>query len=155
MDDTIEQRTLSLSGALRVLDTAVAAAERAGLQVSVAVLGRDGQLKAFASMDGASVLSTETARKKALTVLKVGRATHEFAAELKAAMAAEPELFHGMLAMDGIATFGGGVPINVGGQLVGAVAVSGASSEQDEAIAHKAATMLQGERSSGGGNDGD
>src|SRR5438067_4133290 len=150
MADTIERRTLSLQGAQRVVEAAIGEAARASLHVSVAVLGSNGQLKAFASMDGASVLSTETARKKALTVLKVGRATHEFAAELKAAMAAEPELFHGMLAMDGIATFGGGVPINVGGQLVGAVAVSGASSEQDEAIAHKAATMLQGERSSGG-----
>ena len=155
MADTVEQRTLSLSGARRVLDAAIAEAERAGLHVSVAVLGRDGQLKAFASMDGASVLSTETARKKALTVLKVGRATNEFAAELKAEMADEPELFHGMLAMDGIATFGGGVPITVGGQMVGAVAVSGASSVQDEEIADKAAKVLQSERSFGGGNDGD
>src|SRR5438128_8128283 len=155
MADTIERRSLSLQGAQRVLEAAIGEAARAGLHVSIAVLGSDGQLKAFASMDGASVLSTETARKKALTVLKVGRATHEFAAELKAEMAAEPELFHGMLAMDGIATFGGGVPIKVGGQLVGAVAVSGASSAEDEAIAHKAATVLQSERSCGGGNDGD
>jgi uncharacterized protein GlcG (DUF336 family) len=43
----------------------------------------------------------------------------------------------------------------VDGQLVGAVAVSGASSAQDEAIAHQAAAVLQSERSFGGGKDGD
>ena len=117
-----------------------------GRHVSVAVLGANGQLKAFAAMDGASILSTETARKKALTVIKVGKATREFASELKAEMAEEPELFHGMLAMDGIATFGGGVPITVDGHLVGAVAVSGASSADDEAIANKAAAVLDTDR---------
>jgi uncharacterized protein GlcG (DUF336 family) len=143
MADTIERRTLSLEGAQRVLDAAIGEATRAGLYVSVAVLGRDGQLKAFAAMDGASILSTETARKKALTVIKVGKGTQAFAADLKADMADEPELFHGMLAMEGIAAFGGGVPITVGGQMVGAVAVSGASSAQDEEIAAKAAAVLE------------
>jgi uncharacterized protein GlcG (DUF336 family) len=142
MADTIERRTLSLQGAQRVLDAAIAEATRGGRHVSVAVLGADGQLKAFAAMDGASILSTETARKKALTVIKVGKSTRTFASELKAEMVEEPELFHGMLAMDGIATFGGGVPISVDGHLVGAVAVSGASSEDDEAIASKAAAVL-------------
>jgi uncharacterized protein GlcG (DUF336 family) len=143
MADTIERRTLSLEGARRVLDTAIAEAARMGRHVSVAVLGDNGQLKAFAAMDGASILSTETARKKALTVIKVGKATRDFASELKAEMAEEPELFHGMLAMEGIATFGGGVPIRIGGQLVGAVAVSGASSADDEAIARTAAAVLE------------
>jgi uncharacterized protein GlcG (DUF336 family) len=146
MADTIERRTLSLQGAQRVLEAAIGEATRAGLHVSVAVLASDGQLKAFAAMDGASILSTETARKKALTVIKVGKGTQEFASDLKADLAAEPELFHGMLAMDGIATFGGGVLLQVGGQTVGAVAVSGASSAEDEEIAHKAATVLEGKR---------
>ena len=144
MADTIERRTLSLQGAQRVLDAAIEEATRAGLHVSIAVLGTDGQLKAFAAMDGASILSTETARKKALTVIKVGKGTQAFAADLKTDMADKPELFHGMLAMEGIAAFGGGVPIKVGGKMVGAVAVSGASSAEDEKIAHKAAAVLEG-----------
>src|SRR5713101_3659561 len=144
MADTIERRTLSLEGAQRVLDAAIGEATRAGLHVSIAVLGTDGQLKAFAAMDGASILSTETARKKALTVIKVGKGTQAFASELKAELADEPELFHGMLAMDGIAAFGGGMPIRVGEHMVGAVAVSGASSAEDETIAHKAAAVLEG-----------
>ncbi len=144
MTDTIDRPTLSVQGARRVLDAALDEATRAGLHVSIAVLSLDAQLKAFASMDGASILSTETALKKALTVIKVGKATSEFAADLKAEMADEPELFHGMLAMEGIATFGGGVPISLGGGMVGAIAVSGASSAEDEEIARKAAAVLKG-----------
>src|ERR1700730_11371000 len=113
MADTIERRTLSLQGAQRVLEAAIGEATRGGLHVSVAVLGSEGQLKAFAAMDGASILSTETARKKALTVIKVGIGTKAFATDLNAEMADEPELFHGMLAMDGITAIGGGVPIKV------------------------------------------
>jgi glc operon protein GlcG len=141
--DTIERRTLTLQGARRVLDAAITEAERLDVHVSVAVLGSEARLLAFASMDGASILSTETARKKAVTVIKVGRATSEFAADLKADLDREPELFHGMLAMDGIATFGGGVPIRLQGKIVGAVAVSGASSAQDDEIAIKAAGVLE------------
>src|SRR5438270_7650816 len=81
MSDTIERRSLSLTGARRVLDAALNDAEQRRVHVSVAVLGSEGQLKAFAAMDGTSILSTETARKKALTVIKVGKATNEFAAE--------------------------------------------------------------------------
>src|SRR2546426_10816356 len=120
MADTIERRTLSLEGAQRVLEAAIGEAVQAGLHVSVAVLGSDGQLKAFAAMDGASILSTETARKKALTVIKVGKGTQEFAADLKKEMAEEPELFHGMLAMDGITAIGGGGPRQGGGGTGGA-----------------------------------
>ena len=146
MSDTVERRSLSLTGARRVLDAALNEAEQRRVHVSVAVLGSDGQFKAFAAMDGTSILSTETARKKALTVIKVGKATNEFAAELKAEMADEPELFHGMLGMEGIATFGGGVPVMLDGQRVGAVAVSGASSADDEAIARKAASVIEAKR---------
>ena len=142
MADTIDRRTLSLEGAKKVLDAAIAEADRAGHRVSVAVLGSDARLLAFASMDGASMLSTETARKKALTVIKVGKATSEFGADLKSDLSSEPELFHGMLGMEGIAAFGGGVPIRVGGEIVGAVAVSGASSAEDDEIAIKAARAL-------------
>ena len=84
----------------------------------------------------------EARRNQALTVIKVGKGTQEFASDLKKEMAEEPELFHGMLAMDGITAIGGGVPIQVGGHMVGAVAVSGASSAQDQEIAQKAAAVL-------------
>ena len=139
MADAIDERTISLEGAQKVLAAALASAESMNLQVSVAVAGRAGDLKAFARMDGASMLSGETARRKVYTVAMTGMSTQEFGSILKSEMPDEPELFHGMLGINGIIAIAGGVPIRLKGKLIGAVAVSGGSSAQDEEIAAAAA----------------
>ena len=142
MPDALDDRTVSLEGAQRVLAAALAKAQTLDLRVSVAVADRAGALKAFARMDGASLLSSETARRKAFTVAAVGMSTQEFGTILKSELRDEPELFHGMIAIEGLIAFAGGVPLRVGEQLVGAVAVSGASSAQDQDIAQAAARVL-------------
>jgi uncharacterized protein GlcG (DUF336 family) len=55
-------------------------------------------------------------------------------------MREEPELFHGILGIGGVMAIAGGVPIRLDGQLIGAVAVSGGTSTQDQEIAEAAAT---------------
>ena len=142
MADVLDERSISLAGAQRVLAAALALAEKMDIQVSVAVAGRAGDLKAFARMDGASMLSGETARRKVYTVAMTGRSTKEFGSILKSEMSEEPELFHGMIGIDGIIAIGGGVPIRLKGALVGAVAVSGGSSPQDQEIAEAAARAI-------------
>src|ERR1700730_9671347 len=139
MADALDERTISLEGAQRVLAAAMAFAEGMKLRVSVAVAGRAGDLKAFARMDGASMLSGETVRRKVYTVAMTGMSTQEFGSILKSEMSEEPELFHGMIGIDGIVAFAGGVPIRLDGQLIGAVAVSGGTSTQDQEIAEAAA----------------
>jgi glc operon protein GlcG len=141
--DTLEQRTVTLEGAQRVVEAALTLARRMKVTISVAVGGLAGDLKAFARMDGASTLSAETARRKVQTVAMVGMATHEFGASLRSEMAVEPELFEGMLGIEGIVAFAGGVPISVRGEMVGAVGVSGASSQQDREIAEAAAAQIR------------
>jgi uncharacterized protein GlcG (DUF336 family) len=138
MAEALDERTISLEGAQRVLAAALALAEQMKLRVSVAVAGRAGDLKAFARMDGASMLSAETARRKVYTVAATGMATHDFGATLKSEMRDEPELFHGMISIEGLIAFAGGVPIRLNGQLIGAVAVSGGTSAQDREIAETA-----------------
>lgn len=142
MADAVDERTVSLEGAQRVIAAGVARAEQMKVRVSVAVAGRAGDLKAFARMDRASLLSAETARRKAYTVAAVGMSTQEFGTILKSEMRDEPELFHGMIAIEGVIAFAGGVPLSLDGQLVGAVAVSGATSAQDQEIAQLAAAAL-------------
>ena len=142
MADALDERTISLEGAQRVVAAALASAKSMNLRVSVAVAGRAGDLKAFARMDGASMLSGETARRKVYTVAMTGMSTQEFGSILKSEMREEPELFHGMMGIDGIIAFAGGVPIRLDGQLIGAVAVSGGSSEQDEEVAQAAAGAI-------------
>jgi uncharacterized protein GlcG (DUF336 family) len=148
MADALEERTISLDGAQRVLAAALASAEQREVRVSVAVAGRAGELKAFARMDGASMLSAQTAPRKAYTVAATGMSTQEFGSILKSEMSEEPELFHGMLGIEGVMAIAGGVPIRLEGQLVGAVAVSGGTSAQDQDIAESAAETIN-ERSTG------
>jgi len=144
MADALDERTISLEGAQRVVAAALASAKSMNLRVSVAVAGRAGDLKAFARMDGASMLSGETARRKVHTVAMTGMSTQEFGSILKSEMGEEPELFHGMIGIDGIIAIAGGVPIRLNGQLIGAVAVSGGSSAQDQEIAEAAAGAITG-----------
>src|SRR6202035_1389870 len=139
MADALDERTISLEGAQKVLATALALAGRMKLHVSVAVAGRAGDLKAFARMDGASMLSGETARRKVYTVAMTGMSTQQFGSILKSEMPEEPELFHGMIGIGGLIAFAGGVPIRLDGQLIGAVAVSGGTSAEDQEIAEAAA----------------
>ena len=144
MAEAIDERTISLEGAQRILSAALASAKTMDLRVSVAVAGRAGDLKAFARMDGASMLSGETARRKVYTVAMTGMSTQEFGSILKSEMPEEPELFHGMIGIDGITAIAGGVPIRLNGQLIGAVAVSGGTSAQDQEIAEAATGAITG-----------
>lgn len=133
------ERTIDLEQAQRVLAAAIEMGKKMNLRLSIAVAGRAGDLKAFVRMDGASLLSGETARRKAYTVAATGMSTREFGSVLKSEMDNEPELFHGMLGIDNIIAFAGGVPIMLDGERIGAIAVSGASSDQDQQIAESAA----------------
>lgn len=138
------ERTIDLKDAQRVLAAALLMGEKMNLRLSIAVAGRAGDLKAFVRMDGASLLSGETARRKAYTVAATGMSTQEFGSILKSEMANEPELFHGMLGIEGVIALAGGVPILLDGERIGAVAVSGATSAQDQEIAQAAAGAITG-----------
>lgn len=135
----MSEPTLTLDAARRILDASVAEAERLGVAVVVAVCGRSGDLKAFARMDGAPLLSSRIARDKAWTVCAFnGLPTHAWWDLVKD----EPALVHGITRTDRLVIFGGGVPVHVGGELAGAVGVSGGSTDQDRAIAEAGAAAL-------------
>lgn len=138
----IEAGTIGLTGARMLVDAAVSDAERRGLRVCVAVTGIAGDLIAFARMDGVPPLAAETSRRKCWTVVTTRRSTRDFGAMLKSDLQAEPELFHGMLKVGDMIAIEGGVPLIAAGLFVGAVAVSGASSDEDHAIAEGAAELI-------------
>lgn len=128
--------TLTLHAAQAVLDAAVAEAHRQGVAVAVAVAGRSGDLVAFARMDGAPLLSSGIAQDKAWTVCAFGGLpTHAWWDLIRD----DPALVHGITKTPRLIVFGGGVPVVVDGELVGAVGVSGGSAEQDRAIAEAGA----------------
>jgi glc operon protein GlcG len=136
--------SVGLALAQQIVDAAVHGAGRLQVRISVAVADGAGSLLAFARMDGATRLSARTAVDKTRSVILTGTATLEWGENLRRDLAGEPELFHGMIARGDLVPFGGGVPLLVGGELAGALAVSGATSSQDHEIAMRAAAAATG-----------
>lgn len=137
--DVVPMNSLSLSAAQRVADAAVAAARSHGVAACVAVSDPSGEAIVTVRMDGAPRLSAEIARNKAYTVASFnGLPTHVW----WPVIADDPALVHGITHTPRLVIFGGGAPIRIDGALVGAVGVSGGSTEQDRAIAEAAAEVV-------------
>ena len=125
------QRDVSVRMGLVIAETALAECEKAGNSVSVAVVDRAGRLRVFLQGDNANPHNIELARRKAYTARTFGRTTAEWAKRT----VDMPELAAQRNLTDVIA-LRGGVPIKVGNETIGAVGVSGSSSEGDEACAN-------------------
>jgi glc operon protein GlcG len=110
-----------------------------GIGVAVVIAAPSGDQIALARMDGVPPMAAESAARKCRTVALTWKSTADFAASLRDDLGTEPEYFHGMHHVGPIMTIGGGIPILVGGNLVGIAAVSGASTEDDIAFAEVAA----------------
>lgn len=137
----IVSRSISLDLAQRAVSAAVAHAEATSRRVCVAVVDRGGHLIASARMDGAPFQSIRLAEAKAYSVAGNGRATHDFWEWIKD----DPWLVHNVGQVEGLVVLGGGVPIVVDGELVGAVGVSGESNmDEDRGIAEMAASAALG-----------
>ena len=138
MPSVLQQQSVSFEGATRVLTEVTAEADQLGVAVCVAVADRAGHLVAFGRMDGAPLLSAQIAQDKAYTVSAFGLPTHEWWDLVRE----EPALLHGIVKTDRLIIFGGGVPLTRGDETVGAVGVSGGSSDQDHQIAAAGAAAL-------------
>lgn len=137
--DVIPMSSLSLSAAQRIADAAVAAATGKGVAVCIAITDPSGEPIITIRMDGAPRLSAEIARDKAHTVTAFnGMPTHQW----WPALADDPALVHGFTKTQRLIVFAGGVPVRVDGSLVGAIGVSGGSSEEDREIAEAAAAVV-------------
>jgi uncharacterized protein GlcG (DUF336 family) len=126
--------TLTLPQAQTIIDGAIRHAREAKLQpLAVAVLDTRGVLKAFGAEDGTSLRRYEVASGKAHGALSLGigsRAIFRRATEQPAFVAAVTHAVGGSLI-----PVPGGVLIRDGGTLLGAVGISGDTSDNDEAAA--------------------
>src|SRR5258706_5193487 len=102
-----------------MVNAAAAKARELGVSENVAVLDDGGNLKAFSRMDGAPILSIEIAQNKAYTAL-FGFPTQDFFTFIQN----DPSLLAGIPTLARVAAYGGGLPINVDGEIVGAIGVS-------------------------------
>ena len=107
----------------------------------IAVVDAHGELIAFARMDTAPVSSIRIAINKAYTAARERKATKDIGERVR-----HPEKGHD-IAYFGDPQFvgwGGGVPVWRGGEVVGAVAVSGLPQKDDVELAAFAATLIEG-----------
>ena len=128
------KRALSLSDARMVVDAARREAEQRKWNVSIAVVDDGGFLLALERMDGAGPQTPEISTRKAWTAAMVRlptKAVEEMAKERP-----------GLLGMPGQLRVQGGLPIQVEGEWVGAVGVSGVASHEDEQVARAGITAL-------------
>jgi glc operon protein GlcG len=136
MDDLRNTRDLTLAGGLKVLHAAIAAAEQIGQPMCIAVVDRGGNMLASARMDGSKALSVISAANKARTAALSGEPTGGAHADVEIQIA---------LASEGRWTnLIGGLPIRVGGAIVGAVAAGSGNGTQDLAVARAGAAAIAG-----------
>ena len=124
---------LTLTEADLYVAKAVAKARQLRVLVSCAVVDEFGELVQVDRMDGASPMTVDIAEAKAVTALNFRRPTSSL-------LSMDPNVLDSIkeVVKFKILPLAGGVPIVVNGVVVGAVGVSGATSEQDEEVARAA-----------------
>ncbi len=137
---TIQQRgSISEQAAMAVVQAAAEAAASTTHRFAIAVVDESGQLKAFLRQDGAKLNAVQIAQDKAYTAASSTMSTEAWSEKLAADSvlgAAAPTT------IERLAPMGGGLPIIVGGQTVGAIGVSGAHWTDDVKIAETGLTAL-------------
>ncbi len=135
----ISKKTLTLEGAKRVIGAAVEEAKRLNAPGgAIAVVDDGGNLIAVERLDGTFAAGALISIGKARTSALFKRPTSFFEDVIKKGRTP-------MVALNDFTPLQGGVPIEVDGQVVGAVGVSGASSaQQDEELALAGVKALQG-----------
>jgi glc operon protein GlcG len=125
-------QSIDYSEARRALDLIVEKASQMQKAVVVAVADSHGDLICLARMDGAPVSSIRVATNKAWTASRERKPTKEIGEKVKHPEKGHDIAYYGDPQYVG---WGGGIPVWKSDEVVGAVAVSGLSSNEDIALA--------------------
>jgi uncharacterized protein GlcG (DUF336 family) len=126
----LTHKDLSLAMATEIAQTTIATCKQQGYNVSVHVLGREGQTIVAVRNPDAGLATFENSMKKAYTARTFARSSGEFATGVKG----NPNA--GALFLTNITPAQGALPIKVGNDTIGSVGVSGApGGDKDEACA--------------------
>ena len=119
---------ITLAGAQKMLAAAEEEASRNNWNVAIAIVDVSANIIAFQKMDGTQMGSIAVSIGKARTAANFKRPTKAMEEVISGGRL-------GFLAIEGIVPVQGGVPVLVNDVVIGAVGVSGVSSEQDEQVA--------------------
>ncbi len=138
-DALVTYKSLSPEVALDLARAALAECRKRGYQAAVAVVDRFGVAQVMLRDRFAGPHTPETATRKAWTAISFRTDTTTMTEETQAGKEAS-----GVRHIPGTAMIGGGVMIQAGGELVGAIGVSGApGGKQDDACARKGIAKIQ------------
>jgi uncharacterized protein GlcG (DUF336 family) len=121
--------TLSAELSRRLVDAAVAATTAGGLRVTVVTVDESGVLREVLRMDGAPLVSLQTAMNKAYAAAAIGRPPDDFFAAIEA----DPAAVASFTNRPGMALLAGGLPVLADGDVAGAMTAA-----EDRAITEAA-----------------
>jgi glc operon protein GlcG len=127
----------TLSGELsrRMVAAAVAEAAAMSVRATVVTVDESGVVKELYRMDGAPLVSVQTAWNKAYAAAAIGMPPDDFYAAIESDAAAVASF----AARPGLALIAGGIPVVTDGQVAGAIGVAGAmTGAEDRRIAEAA-----------------
>lgn len=121
-DELPKESVLPLEMANKAIQAALDVCKKDGYRVSVSVVDRDGVLRAMGRSDGAGPHTVDSSRKKAYTAASLRRPTSELAD-----LIAKVPALQALREINGeVLMLGGGLPIEIGGDVVGGIGVGGA-----------------------------
>nr|WP_246381494.1 heme-binding protein [Prauserella isguenensis] len=129
---------MTLADAKAVLEAALAKAEEIAQPMNVAVVDAGAHLVTFARQDGAILASIDIATRKARTSALLRMTT----AQLGEAAQPGAPLYGVETTNGGLVVFGGGIPLERDGEVIGAIGVSAGSVEQDTEVAEAGVAAL-------------
>ncbi len=133
---TLDKKVLSLSAARKVAAAAQEAAKAKGVDVVIVVVDDGGYILLLERMDGAQVASVNVGIGKARTAAIYRRPSKVFEEQIRNGRVAA-------LALADATPLQGGIPIQLGGKVIGAIGVSGDSPQIDEDIAIAGASAFK------------
>lgn len=141
MDAWPVRPTLPIQMSRLMVDAAVAAAREMSVPVTIVTVDESGVLKELHRMDGAPLVSIETARNKAYAAAAIGMPPDEFYAAIEPDGAAVASFAN----RPGLALIAGGLPVIADGKVAGAIGVAGAmTAAEDRRIAEAAVDASHG-----------
>ena len=133
----ISRKSISYALAIKGIASAITKSHELECLVCISVFDSSGHQVAFARMDGAPFQSIEIAHSKALSVAGNGMSNHDFWNAIKS----EEQITTASSQLIGGNWLGGGLPIVLDGELVGALSVSGKSDMAKDIIIATAAVQ--------------
>src|SRR5919108_974740 len=121
------RRTIDNAGADAVIAAAEEHANRNGYRVVICVVDPSGELVAMRRTEGAQIASSRVAIDKARTAAIFVRPSREMEDQVTGGRL-------GALALHGASCLTGGIPLQVDGEVVGAIGTSGETPDEDESV---------------------